>query len=217
MLNKRRLLPLFFISMKKLKKIKVAVTGNIGCGKSTFTKFLSEEGFPVVYADDISKKILANDKVVREQIIKALGSDSYNGDSVNKKYIADAIFSDSKKLKKINLILHPKVREEIASMSEKLFSENDIVFVEAALIFESKIEKMYDYVVLITSDLKLRIKRATQSKNITEAEFIKREANQIDEETKTKKADFIFSNNGSKDELKQKALLLVRLLNATIK
>ncbi|MBK9099417.1 MAG: dephospho-CoA kinase [bacterium] len=203
--------------MKKLKKIRVAITGNIGSGKSTFAKFLSEEGMPVIFADDISKDILANDQSVRDQIIQVLGSNAFQGDKVNKKFIAEAIFSDSKKLKKINSILHPRVREEIDKLSQKFFTKNNIVFVEAALIYESKIEKMYDYVVLIASDLKLRMERTTQNKNLTKDEFIKREANQIDEDNKKKKADFTFSNNGTIEELKQKATLLINLLRATTK
>jgi dephospho-CoA kinase len=203
--------------MKKIKKIKVAITGNIGSGKSTFAKFLSDEGLPVIFADDISKDFLANDQSVREQIVQVLGPNAFRGDKVNKKYIAEAIFSDSKKLKKINSILHPRVREEINKLSQKFFAKSDIVFIEAALIYESKIEKMYDYVVVIASDLKLRMERATQNKNLTKDEFIKREANQIDEDVKKTKADFIFSNNTSKEDLKQKALLLIRLLKATTK
>lgn len=203
--------------MKKLKKIRVAITGNIGSGKSTFAKFLSDEGMPVIYADDISKDILANDESVREQIIQVFGSNAFKGDKVNKKYIAEAIFSNSKKLKKINSILHPRVREEIDKLSRKLFDKNDIVFVEAALIYESKIEKTYDYVVLIASDHNLRMERATKSKNLSKDEFIQREANQINEEVKKTKADFIFLNNTSKEDLKQKAFLLIRLLKASTK
>jgi dephospho-CoA kinase len=203
--------------MKNVKKIKVAITGNIGSGKSTFAKFLSDEGLPVIYADDLSKDILANDESVREQIIQVLGSNAFHGDKVNKKFIAEAIFSDAKKLKKINSILHPRVREEINKLSQKFFANSDIVFVEAALIYESKFEKMYDYVVLIASDLKLRMERATQSKNLSKDEFIQREANQFDENVKKTKADFVFLNNTSKEDLKQKAFLLIRLLKASTK
>jgi dephospho-CoA kinase len=203
--------------MKKIKKIKVAITGNISSGKSTFAKFLSDEGLPVIFADDISKDILANDEGVKEQIIQVLGPNAFQGDKINKKFIAEAIFSDAKKLKKINSILHPRVREEINKLSQKFFAKNDIVFVEAALIYEAKIEKMYDYVVLIASDLKLRMERATQNKNLSKDEFIQREANQIDENVKKTKADFVFLNNTSKEDLKQKAFLLIRLLKASTK
>ena len=202
--------------MKKQIKIKVAVTGNIGCGKSTFAKFLSDEGFPVLYADEISKRILADDKQVRAEIIKVIGPSAFNGDKPDKKYIADSIFSDTIKLKKINSILHPKVRTEIEKLSQKYFQKTDIVFVEAALIFESKIEKMYDYVVLITSDLNLRMQRTMLTKKLSKTEFLQREANQLDEDKKKKKSDFVFSNNTSTKDLQDKALLLIKLLKSIV-
>lgn len=202
--------------MKKQIKIKVAVTGNIGCGKSTFAKFLSDEGFPVLYADEISKRILADDKQVRAEIIKVIGPSAFNGDKPDKKYIADSIFSDTIKLKKINSILHPIVRTEIEKLSQKYFQKTDIVFVEAALIFESKIEKMYDYVVLITSDINLRMQRTMLSKKLSKAEFLQREANQLDEDKKKKKSDFVFSNNTSTKDLQDKALLLIKLLKSIV-
>jgi len=198
--------------MPNAKKIRVAVTGNIGSGKSTFTKFLFETGYPVILADDISKEILAGDSEVREEVIKEFGAQSFQGNKINKKYIAENIFSDPKKLKKINSILHPRVRKRIDYLSREYFKTSDIVFVEAALIFESKIEKMYDYVVLITADKNIRMKRSTMTKKFSGEDFIKRNNNQLSEESKKREADFVFTNDGSKDELKRKALLLINLL-----
>jgi len=203
--------------MSSTKKIKVAITGNIGSGKSTFTKLLFEAGYPVILADDISKEILAGDPEVRIEVINEFGAQSFLGNKINKKYIADNIFSDPKKLKKINSILHPRVRKRIEFLSQEYFNESDIVFVEAALIFESKIENMYNYVVLITADKELRMTRSTATQKISKEDFIKRDQNQMNVESKKKKADFIFTNDGTVLELKQKAILLINLLKPTQK
>ena len=203
--------------MSKLKNIKVAITGNIGSGKSTFTKFLFEEGYPIILADDISKEILACDPEVRKEVVNEFGAESFLGHKINKKYLADKIFSDPKKLKKINSILHPRVRKRIDFLSKEYFKEYDIVFVEAALIFESKIETFYDYIVLITADRALRMNRSILTKKITKEDFVNRDSNQMNDETKKKKADFIFTNDGSISELKQKAILLIKLLKPTRK
>jgi len=203
--------------MSKLKNIKVAITGNIGSGKSTFTKFLFEEGYPIILADDISKEILACDPEVRKEVVYEFGAESFLGPKINKKYLADKIFSDPKKLKKINSILHPRVRKRIDFLSKEYFKEYDIVFVEAALIFESKIETFYDYIVLITADRALRMNRSILTKKITKEDFVNRDSNQINDESKKKKADFIFTNDGSISELKQKAILLIKLLKPTRK
>jgi dephospho-CoA kinase len=86
--------------------------------------------------------------------------------------------------------------------------------VEAALIYEAKFDKIFDYIVLITADTEIRMKRFIYSKKASEDDFFKREYNQIKQETKQKKADFIFTNNGSKSELKFKVDLLLRILNS---
>lgn len=202
--------------MSRSKKIRVAITGNIGSGKSSFAKFISALGYPVILADDISKEIITDDSEVRSKITYNFGAQSFLGKRVNIKYLAKQVFSDPKKLKKINSILHPRVRKQIEYLSVEYFKTNNIVFVEAALIFESKIEKMYNYVVLITAEKDLRMKRSTTVKKLSEKDFIKRDNNQLNEDAKKKKADFVFTNNGSKDELKQKAILLINLLEATL-
>jgi dephospho-CoA kinase len=196
----------------KTKKLKVAVTGNIGSGKSTFVKYLSEKGFPVIIADEVSKELLANDPFVREKIINEFGSIVYDGNRINKNYLSDQIFSDPKKLKKINSILHPLVRQKIDSISKDYFSSNDVVFIEVALVYESKIENMFDYVVLIIADKEVRIKRSAQNNKIAKADFYNRNKNQIDDNKKIKRADIVFYNNDTVTELKSRADLLISLL-----
>ena len=195
-----------------IKKSKVAVTGNIGSGKSTFVKYLSEKGFPIIQADEVSKELLANDPSVREKIIKGFGSIVYDGNNINKSYLSGQIFSNPKKLKKINSILHPLVRKKIESISKDYFITDDIVFIEVALVYESKIENMFDYIVLIFADEEVRMNRSVQNNKLTEADFYNRNKNQIDDNKKIKRADFVFYNNRTETELKSKADLLIKLL-----
>lgn len=197
--------------------LRVGITGNIGAGKSTFSKLISELGYQVLFADDISKEILANDPEVRAKVIENFGAQSFKEQKINTDYIASVVFSDQKKLRTMNSILHPKVRIKIDELYEDLFTSHNIVFVEAALIFESKIEKMFDYIVLIIADNNIRKNRSIKAKNITEEDFLNRVSNQINQELKEKRADFTFSNNGTLDELKNKAELLIKILESKIK
>ena len=66
--------------------ITVAITGNIGSGKSTFSDYLSSKGYPVLNADIISKNILSSDKEVKIQVINEFGANSFSGNQVNKKF-----------------------------------------------------------------------------------------------------------------------------------
>lgn len=189
----------------------IAITGNIGCGKSTFSSFAEEKGFIVLRADDVSKQILENDEKVRELVIKNFGVDSFINNKPNKKYLAEKIFSDREKREKLESILHPRVIKQIDNTIIEFEKKNIITFVESALIYEADMEKMFDYVILITSDIEVRRKRKIKS-GLSEEDFNSREANQIPEEEKKKRADFIFSNNGSIEELKSKFNLFLLTL-----
>ena len=188
--------------------MKIAVTGNIGSGKSTFTKFAEDAKYPVLRADGISKEILSTDKEVRELIIKEFGKQSFKDGKPEVRYLATEVFSDPAKLAIIESILHPRVIKSIEKNSAELLKNNKVVFIEAALIYEADMEDMFDYVVLITAQRDLRLARKISS-GITENDFCKRESNQLQEEEKKKRADFIFSNDTSIEELKMKFNLLL--------
>ena len=195
-----------------MKKLKIAVTGNIGSGKSSFCKYLEELNYPVIKADEIAKDLLVNDDKVKKEIIKNFGVEAYQGKEINKKYLAAKVFSDQSNLNKINSIIHPLVVEKVESLMNKQLQTNDLVFHEAALIYEADIEELFDIVVLIFADYKVRMERKKLHNNFSEEEFVKRESNQIPEEEKKKRADFVFANNSSLEELKVKAEMLIKIL-----
>ncbi len=195
----------------------VAITGGIGSGKSTFSEFLREKDYPVIFADDLSKELLKNSKDVKKEITELFGSTAYNGSEINTDFLAMEVFSDSHKLQKINSILHPKVIEQINREVEELKKNNNLIFVEAALVYEANIEKLFDYVVLITADEEIKKQRTVESKKFSSEEFDKRIQNQIKDEEKSKRADLIFFNNTTRNDLKIKADLLLLTLNSLLK
>jgi dephospho-CoA kinase len=195
-------------------KIRVAITGGIGSGKSTFANYLASKGYFVINADDISKDILTFDESIIKKVIKEFGSDSYKDGKLNKKFIATRVFSNPAKLNKLNSILHPRVLQKIDTLIDKEYKDEKFVFIEAALIYEVDIEKKFDYVVLVTADFNIRLKRSVESGKFNEEDFINRDSNQIPQEEKEKRADFIFSNNESKKDLIKKADLLLLTLNS---
>ena len=188
--------------------MKIAITGNIGSGKSTFSRFAEDAKYPILRADGISKEILNTDKEVRNLVIKEFGKQAFKDGKPDVSYLAAEVFSDPVKLSIIETILHPRVIESIDKSINILSETNKVVFVEAALIYEADMEDMFDYVVLITAQRNLRLSRKISS-GITEEDFCKRESNQIQEEEKKKRADFIFSNDGSVEDLKMKFNLLL--------
>lgn len=192
------------------KLLRIAITGSIGSGKSTFSELIEQKGFIVLKADDISKEILASDPEVKKKIIAAFGQSSFHGNEINRKYLAEKVFSESYNVQIINEILHPEVIKKISELMENELKGKDKIFVEAALIYEADMEEMFDYVVLVTADKDVRYKR--KSGMLSPDDFEKRDINQIPDSEKRKRADFIFENNGSINELKSKVDLLLSLL-----
>lgn len=194
------------------KKITIGITGSIGSGKSEFTRLAENSGFPVIRADDLSNEILATNPIVRQNVIRTFGKDSFQNDKPNKKYLAEIVFSDPQKLRLLEKILHPLVIKQIQKKKKEIFKDNDILFIESAIIYEADLENLFDYVVLITADRELRLDRKIKS-GMSKEDFMKREMNQIPDDEKRKRADFIFTNNGSIRELEEKFNLLLTILN----
>lgn len=200
--------------MSEKKKFKVGITGSIGSGKSSFCEYLRESKYQVIDADDTAKNILASNADVQKKIIKAFGEQSYLNGKLNKKFLAEKVFSNPVNVNKINSIVHPETIKKINSLAVQILTKEKIVFVEAALIYEAYMEKFFDYVVLITADEIIRKERKIKYNNFTEEEFIKRNLNQIKDEEKRKRADFTFENNDGIQELREKADLLLGILQS---
>jgi len=197
--------------MPVAKKIKVGITGGIGSGKSVFSAAIKEKGFPVILADDIAKEILANDQFVKELIIKEFGKEAFPGNKLDTKYLADKVFPSPGNVEIINSIIHPPTIEKIKSLMKSELLKQNIVFVEAALIYESGLEDLFDIIVLITADDEIKKKRKIVQ-GMSESDFMMRLQNQIKDEEKAKLADFIFINNTEKKDLYKKADLFLKLI-----
>jgi len=195
--------------MKKL--LKVAITGGIGSGKSTFADFLFAKGYPVIKADILAKKLYVTHEVLKQKLIAEFGNEVYPEGNFDRIALYQTAFINDEKVKRLNEIVHPVVIEEIKNIIS-YYEDEEIIFIEAALIYEAKMENLFDYVVLITADEKERIERTRQREKISGEEVKRRMKYQTPDEVKKEKADFTFYNNGTVAELEQKANLLLQLL-----
>lgn len=199
-----------------MKKLKIAITGNIGSGKSSFCKYLTAMNYNVIKADEIAKDLMENDQKIKAQLVKFFGESTYINGKLNTEYLAERIFSTPENLNKINRLVHPAVIKKVNLLMNSTLKYSDIVFHEAALIYEAEMEHLFDMVILITADYDKRLSRKIVGDKYSEEEFAKRDSSQIPEEEKIKCADFVFSNNGTFDDLKNKAELLIKILKAMI-
>ncbi len=125
--------------------IKYAIVGNIASGKSTVEEILRNNGYKVFDTDKIAHEILNNSNEIRE-IFKSY--DIITDNKIDRKKLAKIVFSDKNQLKKLEAVIHPKVKEEIL----KIFNMNfDIVFISVPQLFEAGFENLFDKIIFITA------------------------------------------------------------------
>jgi len=197
------------------EKYLIAITGGLGTGKSLFSKYLLEKNEVVINSDEIAKKIMTTKPLIIDQIKKLLGNEAYLPDGkLNTKFIASQIFSNPDLHKKLTKIVHPPTIVEIQRLAQKEFNKRNRrrAFVEPALVFEAGIEKKFDYIILIKSDLNLRLQRTIERDKITPDEFFQRIQYQIDPDEAEEHSHFVIYNNGSLEELQKRFEFIYNLI-----
>lgn len=200
--------------MKNNQPFVVGITGGIGSGKSTAAKFFEELGVPV-YNSDMRAKIIQNENPeVKVKITEAFGQEAYNESGLNKPFISKQVFQDNEKLKLLNSIVHPAVFKDFDDW--KKTQKSDIVIKEAAILIESGSYKDCDVVISVIVDVEKRISRTIERDGLTKEEVLARINNQISDEERIAKSDFIIDNNGDlthlKNEVEQTFIKIKKLI-----
>jgi len=173
---------------------KVGITGNIGSGKTTVCRLFELLNVEVYYADTRAKEILHSYET-KMQIKKLFGESIFdqNGNLINQK-LAEIVFNDRAALQRLNNIIHPQVNKDFELWANDRQS-NAYVLKEAALIFESGSHKNLHKIILVASTTDLMIERVKKRDNVSGESIKKRLSNQIDQQTKISKADYVIYND----------------------
>ena len=175
--------------------MKIGITGGIGSGKSTVCRIFRELGVPVYDSDLEAKKLTATHPEIRKQLIAKFGTEVYFDDhSLNKKYLAEIIFTKKEDLTFVNGVIHPIVNQNFNDWVER-HRAYPYLLKEAAILFESGAYKQMDEVIMVFSPIDLRIKRVVQRDGVEKKTVLERIENQMSEEEKMKKSDEIVYND----------------------
>lgn len=179
--------------------MRVGITGGIGSGKTTACKEFEKLGIPVFYADEVAKQAY-NDPFIKEQVVDALGPQSYSGSAVNKEWMAQRIFSDPNALRFINQLIHPWVGLQFKEWVKR--QSAPYVLREAAILIESGTYRDLDAVVVVTAREDLRVRRVVAHRNLPEEDVRKRMQQQISEVNRLSHADYVLENNEGTEQLR---------------
>lgn len=173
--------------------LRIGLTGGLGSGKSTVAHIFEVLGIPVYYADSASKRLMNEDEKVKEAVQTAFGKQVYTEDKLDRKYLAEIVFADKKKLEILNSIVHPAILRDADDWMSKQITP--YIIKEAALIFESGSHQSLDYVIGVKAPLPLRLQRAMKRDNISKEDAMARINRQISEEIKMRLCDFVIVND----------------------
>lgn len=193
----------------------VGITGGMGCGQTTLAKFLEEQGAKIIHADSIAHRIVDSDAEVRKALINAFGRNIYTRyGKLKRQLLGKIVFNDESQLRLLNRIVHPPMVGHIIDEIEKARESGryQIIGIDAALIFEANIEKMFDEIVVVVSKMSNRIERIKKRDDLPQKKIMERIRQQIPVDEKSKWADYIIQNDEDIISLKNKAKVLFRQL-----
>jgi len=186
--------------------IVAGVTGGIGSGKSTLCKVWEEVGAKVVYADDLAKKLMVEDRQVKESLMDLFGESTYSEDgSLNKAHLINEAFQKGR-VEELNSVVHPAVRKNFKEVIESSKKEGvELLVKEAALLLNNGRPEELDAVILVTSSKSDQIKRVQERDSVGEKNVLDRMNKQPDFESLKSYADYVINNDGTLDEFKLKS------------
>ncbi|PKK86851.1 MAG: dephospho-CoA kinase, partial [Tenericutes bacterium HGW-Tenericutes-8] len=143
---------------------RIGLTGGIASGKSFASDYIKSKGYPVIDADLITKQLLTEPHVLDE--IKQSFPTVFDHDTLDKKALADIIFSDMEAKSTLESILHPRVYEQIRRELD-LYPNASFVILDVPLLFETYQKDLYDLVMVIYVDQQTQIKRLMTRDHLT--------------------------------------------------
>jgi len=175
--------------------LRVGITGGIGSGKTTVCKIFQALGISVFDADRSAKRLMAEDAVLKNQLIDHFGDDTFGADGVlNRTYLAQRVFNNEEDLNQLNQLVHPFVLTDYENWLLQI-PKAPYSIREAAIMLESGTYKDLDVIILIDAPDELRIKRVIQRDKRSETEVQSIISRQWPMEKKRKFASFIIQNN----------------------
>lgn len=181
----------------------VGVTGGIATGKSTVVKCFEEAGIPIIDADIVAREVVEPGMPGLEKIKTVFGPEVINPDgTLARKKLGKIIFADDNKRELLNRSLGPFIRKEILRQIEVMKAKADLVIVDIPLLYETGYESLLDQVAVVYLPESIQLQRLMKRDHLTSIEAQQRINSQMPIEEKRKRADILFDNQGTIEEVK---------------
>ncbi len=196
--------------------IKIGLTGGLATGKTTISSFLKKKRFPVHESDKVVRKIYSQPKTSLLKHLKKIGlSNSIKNRKIDKKIIREQIFNNKTKKKELERFIHNEVKKDRARfLKEQKNKKEKIVILDIPLLFEARLSKVCDYIILLYLPKKNKIHRASKRKGINKKIALKIINNQLKDSFKKLKSDYVINTSKNK---KHSFKMILNIINNIIK
>lgn len=191
----------------------IGITGNSGSGKSTISKLISKNyEAKIIDADRIAKEMAKNNSEYLQAIRQTFGEDIVKNNELDRKRLADIVFSNKTEKVKLDSLTFEYVVKEIKSELEANQKLNyEYIILDVPLLFESKLDEMCDYIIGVIAPKTEKIKRICKRDNLSEEKALQRLNNQENDEFYIKKCDFIIENVDNEKTAKRVNEIILKL------
>jgi dephospho-CoA kinase len=177
----------------------VGLTGQTGAGKSTVSKVFSSNGFSIIDADQVARKVVEKGTKCLDEIADFFGNKVINDDgTLNRKALATIVFSDKTKLETLNTITYPYITGEILRQIRVHSMKGEkLILLDAPTLFESRADDFCEIIISVLADADIREKRIILRDGLTVDQARRRMNSQLDEDFFRSHSDYIIHNNGN--------------------
>ena len=192
----------------------IGITGSIGSGKTTVSRIFNRHGFEAINADEIGHEVIKKGSVAYKKIIKDFGGLILDKSrNIDRKKLGDIVFQDKLKLKKLNSITHPEIHGDIKKRILEFKNQGRNAAVDAPLLFESKMQSLFDNIIVVVADERVILKRLHEKYPVQKIKKILK--SQMPAKNKMQKADFVIKNNADLKILESQVIGIIKKITIT--
>ncbi len=194
----------------------VGLTGGIGSGKSTVSKFLADLGAIIIDADKVGHQAFEPDTDAYREVVTAFSAKVLTpGREIDRHKLGSIVFADPKARDRLNRIMHPRIQRIVKEMIEDFRKRGvKVVVVDAPLLIEAGWSPLVDEIWVTVAPRHTVLERLTRRTGLTKAESLARMRAQLSQEERAKHADVIIDTKCALDELKARVQELWQKLEA---
>jgi len=179
----------------------IGLTGGAGSGKSTVAAMFRELGAAIVDADEATHAVYAPGTDGFDAVVEEFGDEYVRDGAIDRGKLGAFVFEDPDALRRLNAIVHPRVRQWMADQTAQAVEAGaEVVFQDVPLLFENGLQGLYSSTVLVYATPETQLRRLVDQRGVTPDRALKMLAAQMPIDEKRALADFVIDNNGTRDE-----------------